>query len=138
MQILQCWTVAIMMIDAYIQQLVMKILKHPVFFVSSHHCVVIVNVCFCLFWWQASHLQWSFDLKAFEFQQKSRMCCCVTGLVFSDVLSSRARASKNSYSLWTPSPLKMKALDSFKMLGITDPAMECHISEDLNPCPFDL
>jgi len=32
MQILQTWTVAVMMvIDAYIQPLVMKILKHPVF-----------------------------------------------------------------------------------------------------------
>jgi hypothetical protein len=44
------WTVAVkMMIDAYIQPLVMRILKHPVFFVFSHHCVVFVNVCFCLF-----------------------------------------------------------------------------------------
>ena len=67
------------------------------------------------------------------------MCCCVPGLAVSDVLSSRVRLSKkNSYSSWTPSPLKMKALYSFKMLGTAGLAIWCHIPEDLNPYPFDL
>ena len=125
-QMLQTWTVAVMMmIDTYVHSAIgNEDLKAPSIFVSSHHCVVIMNVCFCLFWWWTSHLHWCFDLKAFEFQQKSRMCRCVPELVVSDVLSSRVRLSKkNSYSSWTPSLLNTKALDSFKMSATTDPAI---------------
>jgi len=67
------------------------------------------------------------------------MCRLVPGFVVSDVLSSRVRLSKkNRFSSWTPSTLKMKALDSFKISGTTDPVILCHIPEDLNPYPFDL